>query len=281
MFRNSYCVLRKDNKIILHHQYVKDDKSQKPVLVMLHGLLSSHETFLPLIPALRSHFDLLLIDQRGHGLTPAEGEDYTAERMARDVFELLDYLKITKIIILGHSMGGRTALMFGALFPEMIDKMIIEDMGIHQRQERTLERDLEKLSLARKSRVPSLIFKSKEEIFEVISPLFPYAKDLLKTKVVMLAPDKFELKFWPDVSVLYGYQGNYTDLTFALTESKFPVMLLIADPKVGSALTPKCIEHIKTHVPRAILHPIAKSWHNIHKTHPTEFCESLIAFIKS
>jgi hypothetical protein len=170
--------------------------------------------------------------------------------------------------------------MFGGLFPEMIDRLIIEDMGIHQRQERSPERDLEKLSLARKSRVPSLIFKSKDEIFEIISPLFSYAKDLLKTKVVKLGDNKFELKFWPDVAVLYGYQGNYTDLTFALTESNFPVMFLMADPQVGSALTPKCIEHIKTHVPRAVLYPIAKSWHSIHKTHPKEFCEAVITFSK-
>jgi pimeloyl-ACP methyl ester carboxylesterase len=153
---------------------------------MLHGLLSSHETFLPLVPLLKNDFDLLLIDQRGHGLTPPEGEDYTAERMARDIKDLLDNLQIKKVIMLGHSMGGRTALMFGGLFPEMIDRLIIEDMGIHQRQERSPERDLEKLSLARKSRVPSLIFKSKDEIFEIISPLFSYAKDLLKTKVVKI-----------------------------------------------------------------------------------------------
>jgi esterase len=247
---------------------------------MLHGLLSSHETFLPLVPLLKNDFDLLLIDQRGHGLTPPEGEDYTAERMARDIKDLLDNLQIKKVIMLGHSMGGRTALMFGGLFPEMIDRLIIEDMGIHQRQERSPERDLEKLSLARKSRVPSLIFKSKDEIFEIISPLFSYAKDLLKTKVVKLGDNKFELKFWPDVAVLYGYQGNYTDLTFALTESNFPVMFLMADPQVGSALTPKCIEHIKTHVPRAVLYPIAKSWHSIHKTHPKEFCEAVITFSK-
>lgn len=247
---------------------------------MLHGLLSSHETFLPVIPTLRNHFDLLLIDQRGHGQTPPEGENYSAETMARDTKDLLDYLKLKKVIILGHSMGGRTALMFGALFPEMVDKMIIEDMSIDQREERSIELDLEKLSLAEKSKVPSLLFKSKEEISKVISPLFSYAKSLLKTKVVELAPDKFELKFWPDVSVLYGYQGNYTDLTFALTETKFPVMFLIADPKVGSALNPKRIEHIKTHVPRAVLHPIAKSWHNIHKSHPKEFCEAVITFSK-
>lgn len=247
-------------------------------MVMLHGLLSSHETFLPLIPFLQDHFDLLLIDQRGHGMTPPEGQDYTAECLARDTKELFDYLKIKKAIILGHSMGARTALAFGALYPEMVEKIILEDMGIEQRQERSKERDQEKLELAKKSHVENLIFKSKDEIFKIIAPLFSYAKDLLTSKVIEHAPEKFELKFWPDVSVLYGYQGNYSDLTNALTETQFPVLFLIADPDVGSAMTEKSIEHIKKHVPRAVLKPIPRSWHNIHKTHPEEFCEAVITF---
>lgn len=259
---------------MLNYKFVNNEK---PVLVMLHGLLSSLDTFLPLVPTLEKHFSVLLVDQRGHGASKPSGTDYTAEAMARDLKELLDSLQIKKIILLGHSMGGRTALMFGKLYPAMIEKMIIEDMGIHQRQVRNPERDREKNEIAKNSAVPSLFFNTKEEIFKIISPLYSYAKDLMKTKVVE-HDGKFELKFWPDVSVMYGYQGNYTDLTSALTETNFPVLFINADPAMGSVLTKTCIEHIKTHVPRAILHKIPKSWHTIHKTHPKEFCEVIIKF---
>ena len=258
----------------LNYKYTNNGK---PTLVMVHGLLSSLDTFLPLIPLLENHFSLLLVDQRGHGKTPASGNDYTSEAMARDLKGLLDSLGLKKITLLGHSMGGRTALAFGEMYPEMIEKMIIEDMGIHQRQPRTPERDTEKNNIARESYVESLFFDSKDDIFKIISPLYSYAKDLLKTKVVELN-GKYELKFWPHVSVLYGYQGNYTDLTSALTKTTFPVLFINADPVVGSALTPTCIEHIKTHVPRAKMHEIKDSWHNIHKTHPKEFCETVIRF---
>lgn len=261
--------------MLLHYKFYQ---TGKPVLVMVHGLLSSLETFEPLVPRLQNHFDILLVDQRGHGKSPPQGEDYSADQMAGDLKRLLDSLEISKATLLGHSMGGRTVLRFGELFPEMVEKLIIEDMGIHQRQQRSEDRDLEKKTLAKKSFVPSLIFKSKEEIYNVISPLFSYAKDLLKTKVVQHAPDKFELKFWPDVSVMYGYQGNYTDLTSALVETKFPVLFIVADPDVGSAMSETCIQHIKEYVPRAQFKHIPKSWHNIHKTHPEEFCEALIEF---
>lgn len=247
---------------------------------MIHGLLSSLETFVPLIPKLKEHFHLLLIDQRGHGLTPPEGNDYTAERMAFDLKELLEHLGLKKVVVLGHSMGARTALAFGGLYPEMVEKLILEDMGIHQRQEQSIEKNLEKAEIAKKAHVSTLIFKNKEEIFKIISPLFSYAKDLLNSKVVEIGPDQFELKFWPDVSVMYGYQGNFTDLTKSLSETTFPVLFIIADPAVGSAMNETDIAHIKKTVPRAKLVHIAKAWHNIHKTHPDEFCEAVITFSK-
>ena len=262
--------------MILNHRFYNNGK---PVLVCIHGLQSSLETFIPLVKILEKDFSLLLVDQRGHGQSPPAGTDYTADAMARDLKELLDHLKLSKVSLLGHSMGGRTSLKFGQLYPEMIDKMIIEDMGIHIRQPRSPERDKEKEEIAKRSYTPSLIFKTKEEIFDLISPLYSYAKDLMKTKVVEHEKG-FELKFWPDVSVMYGYQGNYSDLTPALKETQFPVLFLIADPEVGSALTPSCIDHIKTHVPRAKLVEIKGSWHNMHKTHPKEFCEEVVKFFK-
>ena len=258
----------------LNYQYIKNDK---PVLVLIHGLLSSLETFIPVIPQLEKHFSLLLVDQRGHGKSPPSGSDYTAYAMAEDLKVLLETLQIKKAIFLGHSMGGRTVLAFGEKYPEMIEKMIVEDMGIHTRQERSVEKDLERMTMAKNVKVDSLHFKSKDEIFKVISPLYSYAKDLLNSKVITHA-DSFELKFWPEVTVLYGYQGNYSDLTQALSSSTFPVMFMIADPAVGSAMTDFCIEHIKQHVPRARMHLIPKSWHTIHKTHPNEFCQAIIDF---
>ena len=101
---------------MLHHKYIRNGK---PTLVMLHGLLSSLDTFIPLLPTLTEHFSVLLVDQRGHGQSLPSGSDYTAEAMAYDLKKLLDYLEIKKIILLGHSMGGRTTLMFGKLYPEI------------------------------------------------------------------------------------------------------------------------------------------------------------------
>ncbi|MBY0415372.1 MAG: alpha/beta hydrolase [Bdellovibrionales bacterium] len=259
----------------LNYDYTNNGK---PVLVMLHGLVSSLDTFLPVKAELEKNFSVLLVDQRGHGKSKPEGTDYTAIAMARDLKNILDELQITKIMLLGHSMGARTALSFGHLYPEMVEKMILEDMGIHQRQKRSPERDIEKMEITKAVTVDSLQFESIDDIFKLISPLYSYAKDLLTTKVTEV-DGKFHLSFWPHVSVMYGYQGNYTDLTSALTETHFPVLFLNADQTMGSALTPTCIEHIKANVPRAKLHEIKGSGHNVHKTAPVEFVKVVTTFL--
>lgn len=251
----------------LNFKYIDNGK---PLLVMIHGLLSSLDTFLPLVPLLESQNSLLLVDLKGHGETPPEGLEYTAHAMAKDVNELVQSLGIKKFSVLGHSMGGRVALAYAELFPEQLEKLIIEDMGIHQRQVRTSARDEEKNTLAKSVEVTSLNFNSKDEIYPLISPLFSYAKNLLHTKVTEM-DGKFKLKFWPHVSVLFGYQGNYSDLTNALIETDIPVMFINADPEQGSALAESCIEHIKKNVPRAKIVVIPNAGHSVHKTHPKEF----------
>jgi pimeloyl-ACP methyl ester carboxylesterase len=254
-------------------------KNGKPVLVMVHGLLSSLETFSTVTEPLESHFDLLLIDQRGHGKSPPLGSDYSAMTMARDINELLIELQIDKVHFLGHSMGARTAMAFLEIYPEKLLSLIIEDMGIHIRQEQSIEKDIEKNRIAKEVEVDSLIFKSREDIFSLISPLYSYADDLMKTKVVETINNQYELKFWPHVSVLYGYQGNTTDFTHVLAKTSVPILILIADQKIGSALSNHCIEHIKKHVPNAKLVTIENAWHTIHKTHPVEFSNALLTFL--
>lgn len=259
----------------LHHQYINNGK---PLLVFVHGLLSSLDTFIPLIPLLEKENSLLLVDLRGHGATPPSGTDYTSEAMALDLKELVDDLRIKKFSIVGHSMGGRVALAFGKKFPEMIEKMIIEDMAIHARHIRSEQKDEEKRSIAKDAEVSSLTFNSKDEIFKLISPLYSYADNLLYTKVNEV-DGKFVLKFWPHVSVLFGYQGNYTDLTSALTATNFPVLFINADPRKGSVLSATCVEHIEKTVPRAKIVVIENAGHSVHKTHPKQFVTTLLNFL--
>lgn len=262
----------------LNYKYFNNSK---PLIVFIHGLHSDLNTWMSNVGDFLHDFDLLLVDQRGHGDSPAFGDDYSAKSMAFDLKELLDSLHIKKAHFLGHSMGGRTVMAFHQYFPEMCDSIIIEDMAIHKRKLSNTELDKEVRRKAQMVAVDSLDFFSKDEIIDLLNPYFPNAEDLMKSKIEEKENGIYHLKFWPSVALLYGHQGNTTDFTDSLIHSTVPMFFLVADFKVGSVLTQSCFNHIVNKLPQAKVIQISGAGHSIHKTHPKEFVEEVKKFISN
>ena len=100
-----------------------------PTLVFLPGLCGNHTTWRKIWPAFENDFGILAVDPRGHGKSTLRKPPCTLEQYARDIKNLIDELKIKKIILVGHSMGGKAAYIFGARYPDRIEKLIVEDIG--------------------------------------------------------------------------------------------------------------------------------------------------------
>ena len=80
-----------------------------PPLVLLHGWTSSHRDWNPFIDAFAPHFRVFRWDARGHGGHPLKSPGApTAERMARDLQNLLDHYRLDQAVAVGHSMGALT-----------------------------------------------------------------------------------------------------------------------------------------------------------------------------
>jgi len=77
-----------------------------PVL-LLHGGLGNSNYWGEVIPILvRNHYEVIVTDSRGHGRSTRTAEPYSYELMASDVLALLDYLKLTKVDLVGWSDGA-------------------------------------------------------------------------------------------------------------------------------------------------------------------------------
>lgn len=97
-------------------------------LFILHGLYGSGDNWLTIAKELASFCEVYLVDQRNHGKSfHSEIHDYPS--MAADLKRLMDHLDIGKASILGHSMGGKTAMHFAAENPSRITKLIIADIS--------------------------------------------------------------------------------------------------------------------------------------------------------
>jgi pimeloyl-ACP methyl ester carboxylesterase len=100
-----------------------------PKLVFLHGLMGSGANWRKITPQFEKNFQILLYDQRGHGRRFQPEQGYSSEDYANDLKFILDELKWSKIDLVGHSMGGRNALVFANLYPEYLNKLMIVDIG--------------------------------------------------------------------------------------------------------------------------------------------------------
>lgn len=101
---------------------------QGPALLILHGLFGSLDNWLTLARQFGEHFSVYIIDQRNHGKSPwDERWDYAV--MAEDLADFMDQHGIPQAHILGHSMGGKTAMQFAAEYPDRIIRLIVADIA--------------------------------------------------------------------------------------------------------------------------------------------------------
>jgi esterase len=110
--------------MIVHYQ----EYGRGRPLVILHGLLGSLDNWHTLSKQFSDSFRVLAVDQRNHGRSP-HSDIFTYEAMAEDVAELLDHLNISSACVLGHSMGGKTAMQFALSHPERVRKLIVVDIA--------------------------------------------------------------------------------------------------------------------------------------------------------
>lgn len=97
-------------------------------IVIVHGLYGSSDNWLTVAKKLSSNYHVYLIDQRNHGRSP-NSEEHSYEAMKNDLAEFFVRQNIGKAILIGHSMGGKTAMNFAADYPERIEKLIVVDIA--------------------------------------------------------------------------------------------------------------------------------------------------------
>lgn len=97
-------------------------------VIVIHGLFGSLDNLGNLSKALAEQFEVIAIDLRNHGLSP-RSNSMSYQEMAQDVLALIEQLNLEQPFIVGHSMGGKVAMMAAALAPERIQGLVIADMA--------------------------------------------------------------------------------------------------------------------------------------------------------
>lgn len=117
------------NNDLLHYQFHPlKQETNLPTLVFIHGLFGDLNNLGVIARAFSEQYPILRIDLRNHGAS-FHSEQMTYPLMAQDVLQVLEFLQLNKVILVGHSMGGKTAMMVAHLRPDIVEKLIVIDIA--------------------------------------------------------------------------------------------------------------------------------------------------------
>ena len=253
------------NKLLYYQEF-----GSGPTLIFIHGLFGSSDNFRTIAKKL-SNYRCILVDQRNHGNSfHSKSINYTL--MAHDLALLLQKLNIEKTIIIGHSLGGKTAIMFTLLFPEKVSQLIVVDMpptSIEPTHESIFESIL-KLDLS--------LYKTRQECDMALKKNIPN-NQLRLFLLKNISPEKNHLSWKCNFKYL---RENYHALCEAIPLPKeIKTKTFFLKGGLSNYINIKNESLIKHHFKNLTIDSIQNAGHWPHASHPDEFTNKLLTFINN
>ena len=246
--------------------------SEVRALLILHGFLGMVDNWKTLgTQFAQEGFEVHLLDLRNHGRS-FHSEIFNYEVMVQDV---LDYCKVNNlenIDCIGHSMGGKVAMLLATKYPELVNKLIVADIGskFYPQHHQTI---LEGLNAVDFSLKPSR--GEAEEILSKYISDFGTRQFLLKS-LYWVEPGQLAFRFNLEV-----FNNQIGQIGTALPEnSKFENPTLFILGGNSNYILDSDFEAIKQHFPKVAFDTIPNVGHWLHAEKPQEFLELTLKFLK-
>jgi len=254
--------------MILHSRI---EGTGKPLLI-IHGFLGMSDNWKSLtIQFAAQGFQTHALDLRNHGKS-FHSEDFSYEVMVTDVKQYCNFHQLTNINVLGHSMGGKVAMLLATTYPNLVSKLIIADIGpkYYAPHHQTILAGLNAVDFVQKT--------SRSQVEEELSR---YIKDfgtrqfLLKS-LYWKTPEQLAFRFNLDV-----FNRKIETIGIALPfENTFSKPTLFLRGNKSNYITDADFQTIKHHFPSSSIETIKNAGHWLHAENPKDFYEYVIRFIK-
>lgn len=241
-------------------------------LIILHGLFGQSDNWNTLAKRFAEKgFHVFTIDQRNHGLSHHD-DMWDYQSMAMDLKEFIETHQLQNVILLGHSMGGKTVLFFEQMFPNIAQKLIIADIAPRAYEP---HHDLVLKALNAVDFTEINTRKEAEEILGQYITDFGTKQFLLKN--IYWREDETKQMAWRfNLKVITAEYNNIGVVVPPFTS--FTKTLFIRGEK-SNYISDNDMIDIRNRFPNVSLNTIANSGHWVHAEQPDAFFNCVMEFI--
>lgn len=250
--------------------YSKIEGSGKP-FVILHGFLGMSDNWKTLGTQFAAQgFEVHMLDLRNHGRS-MQSDEFNYQLMVRDVVEYCQDKNLTNINLLGHSMGGKVAMFLATQYPDIVEKLIVADIGVKFYKPHH-DDILNGLLAVDFSKQPS-----RNDVDEILKPYIPDfgTRQFLMKNLYWKSPGQLDFRF--NLTALVANKGIIGDALEEKAVYNKPTLFLKGAH--SNYILDADVDEIKQHFPLAQVKEIAHAGHWLHAENPTDFYKEVMTFM--
>lgn len=251
--------------------YSRIEGEGKP-LVIIHGFLGMSDNWKSFSAQYAAEgFQVHLLDLRNHGRS-FQSEEFNYAVMTNDLLEYCQHYNLSKVSIIGHSMGGKVAMLFATTYPELVEKLIVADIGpkYYAPHHQDILAGLNAVDFAAKP--------DRAEVEELLYPFIPDfgTRQFLMKNLYWVEPGQLAFRF-----NLAVFNAKIESIGEALPKSNtFTKSTLFIRGGNSRYILDTDWPEISSHFPKAQLATIPNVGHWLHAENPKTFFEETIQFLK-
>lgn len=251
--------------------YSRIEGQGKP-LIIIHGFLGMSDnwkSFGALYAA--EGFQVHMIDLRNHGKS-FHSDEFNYAAMANDVLDYCQHYNLSTISIIGHSMGGKVAMLFATTYPDLVEKLVVADIG--SKYYSPHHQDI----LAGLNAVDFYTKPDRAEVEEIVYPFIPDfgTRQFLMKNLYWVEPGQLAFRFNLPI-----FNAKIEIIGEALPEGNhFNQPTLFIRGGNSKYILDTDLPEIKNHFPKFELVTIPNVGHWLHAENPKLFFEETARFLK-
>jgi len=255
-----------------------------PPIVLAHGATFRSEDWESIYPRLAARHRVIAYDARGHGRS-GRARSYALADLVADQLRMLREVAGAPAVLIGHSIGGATALVLAAAHPELVRGLVLEDPWLARyREPRTAEQaaHLGRLRAVLERRDDPRAFRSALAAVPLRTPgprgerTLGDIRGFLDVERLASYYADVDLAFW-DLMLVRDEAGT-TAIAEAIPRVRCPVLLLVAG--VESALAAGEADRLAADLADVALVHFPGVGHRIHAVSSARFLEALDPFLR-